>query len=670
MYLLKFKIKYNLNIRMLPEKSAYSCGGLNTNEIHNYNSNFNTPKRISSYIRANSQSQIKKIPRPLIRSKIILNNLNQSSNNNNNNILNSIKDNINPNFVNDKDENSKIHILKKNYDNRLGNLLLNFQKTINNLTNENAKELINEVIFMEKEKVISDLYEQNAIIKNEYEENKNEMIRLQNIISVLELDLNKTQKKLNEKDSEIKKLNENFTQQQAENFDLNLKIKSLMEQIDETKHNNINLSKEFNFSIGNFALCEGGMGTADKSVLQLTEELNKIKENKDENNDNNDNFTASSSNTNNNTLINKYEDMINTIKNQHKEEIDNIILEYKNKINEIYDEMNLKIKTMKDNNQKYEIKIRKYQNDLDLNISENSKLNNKLKLNEQIIILLRSKISSIKSEVKTLQKYVIDKFNIYNKDNQSIIKIINQTIYNHFHNNNLSNSLENSNIINNDENIHELYEQLKIYENENKQLFFNQKEYIDNIKTLNKKCDSYEKENHNLVGQINKLNMEIQLLNKSFNTLKNSNTNEISNIVKKYKDFVKNKIDIMRKKYNQQIGELKTMISVLMCGMKKYNSIVLKYKNNKKDDKSNEEKKAKLIEEMQKKINWMKANQEEYIKAINKKNKKIKELQDSLKNSLVSFSSGMKSIKIANLLDNEVKEFLKKNKENNEKDNE
>ena len=33
------------------------------------------------------------------------------------------------------------------------------------------------------------------------------------------------------------------------------------------------------------------------------------------------------------------------------------------------------------------------------------------------------------------------------------------------------------------------------------------------------------------------------------------------------------KIDIMRNKYTQQIGELKTMISVIRCGMKKYNSI-------------------------------------------------------------------------------------------------
>ena len=664
---------------MFPEKSQNSNNILNSNDILNNNLNLNTPKRFSGYIRSNSQSQsqTKKIPKPVIRSKIILNtpntntNTNPNKNTKNDNILASIKDNLNSNFLstNEKDENSKIHILKKNYDNRLGNLLLNFQKTINNLTNENAKELINEVIFMEKEKVISDLYEQNAIIKNEYEENKNEMIRLQQIISVLELDLNKNQKKLNEKILEINQLNEYLSHQQAENFELNLKIKSLMEQIDENKLNNINvnLSKEFNFSIGNFPICEGGMGTADKTVLQLTEELNKLKDNKEENNDNNENYTSNSTNSNN-TLISKYEDMINNLKNQHKEDIDNMIQENKNKINEIYEEMNLKIKEMKENNQKNEMKIKKYQNDLDINISENTKLNNKLKLNEQIIILLSSKISSIKSEVKTLQKYIIDKFNLYSKDNQSIINIINQTIYNHFHNNNLLNSLDNSNIMNSDENVQELYDQLKIYENENKQLFINQKEYIENIKTLNKKCDFYEKENSNLIGQINKLNMEIQILNQSFNTLKNCNKLEISNILNKYKNIVKNKIDIMRNKYTQQIGELKTMISVLMYGMKKYNSIILKYSNNKNKDKNNEEKKTKLIEEMQKKINVMKLNQEEYIKAINKKNKKIKELKDALKNSLVSFSSGMKNIKIANLLDNEVKEFLKKSKETNEND--
>ena len=122
---------------------------------------------------------------------------------------------------------------------------------------------------------------------------------------------------------------------------------------------------------------------------------------------------------------------------------------------------------------------------------------------------------------------------------------------------------------------------------------------------------------------------------------------------------------ILKNKYIQEIGELKTMISVLNCGMKKYNNIVIQYSINKKK----ENKKSSLIEEMQKKINGLKINQEEYIKAINKKNKKIKELQGALKNSLVSFSSGMKNIKMANLLDNEVKEFLRKSKENNEGEN-
>ena len=474
---------------MFPEKSNNSNIILNSNENQNNIIYSNTPKRLSGYMRANSQSQTKKIPRPAIRSKIILNNSNT-----NNNILTSIQDNINTNFLcdNQKDENSKIFILKKNYDNRLGNLLLNFQKTINNLTNENAKELINEVIFMEKEKTISDLYEQNAIIKNEYEENKNEMTRLQKIISVLEIDLHKTQKKLNEKITEIKQLNENISQQQAENFDLNLKIKSLMEQMDQDKHNNINinLSKEFNFSIGNFALCDQGMATADKSVLQLTEELNKLKDYKEENNDNNTSSTCNTCNTNI-TLVNKYEHMINDLKDNHKEEINKIIQEYKDKINEIKEQMNSKIKEMKDINQKNEIKIKKYQNYLDITLSENSELNNKLKMNEQIIILLSSKISSIKSEVKTLQKYIIDKLNIYNKDNQSII--------------------------NNDENFQELYEQLKEYENENKQL--------------------------------------IQLLNQFFNALKNCNKFEISNYIKKY------------------------------------NSIILIFSNNKNNEKTNEQKK-------------------------------------------------------------------------------
>jgi hypothetical protein len=77
--------------------------------------------------------------------------------------------------------------------------------------------------------------------------------------------------------------------------------------------------------------------------------------------------------------------------------------------------------------------------------------------------------------------------NIYNKDNQSIIKIINQNLINYFKNNNSIKNAENksNNLIKENENMQELYEQINIYEIENK--------------SLNKKCLAYEKENQNLI---------------------------------------------------------------------------------------------------------------------------------------------------------------------------
>ena len=597
-------------------------------------------KKQTSLTRANSQFNIKKIPRPSIRNKLISNIKNNSFTLNNNNILSDIQEVFNPSFMYDsgKDENSKINLLKKNYDNRLNSLLINFTKTINNITKDNAKELINDVIFKEKEKVITDLYEQNAIIKNEYEENKNEMSRLQEVISALEIDLHKTQKKLDLKNADIKKLNETLSKQQAENFELNLKIKGLLEQIENDKNdnNNINISKDFNFSIGNIGIGDVALASGqEKSVIQLTEELkelNKLKDNKEDFNDINDNFTSSTLNSNN-TLINKYEDIINNLKNKNRE----LDQELKDKIKDI--------KELKEANKKYQI-------ELDNNLSEFSKLNSKNKINEQIIILMRSKISSIKSEFKSFQKFVQEKFNIYNKDNQSIVKIINQNLSKYFQNKNLISDLEaSSSLINTEDNIQELYEQIKKYEGNNK--------------SLNNKCIEYEKENQKLLGEINKLKIEIQVLNKNINSIKNRNRIENMNILGKYKVLMKNKISLFKNKYVQQIGELKTMVSVLNCGLKKYNNIVIQYNSN----NINEQKNTKLIEEMQLKINKMKIEQEECIKVINKKNKKIKELQGALKSSLVSFSSGMKNIKMANILDNEVKEFLKKNKEINNNEN-
>jgi hypothetical protein len=369
--------------------------------------------------------------------------------------------------------------------------------------------------------------------------------------------------------------------------------------------------------------------------MQLTEELkelNKLKDNKEDFNDNNENFTSSTLNSNN-TLINKNEDNINNLKNKNRE----LVQELNSKIKEI--------KELKEANKNYQI-------ELDNNSSEFSKLNSKNKINEQIIILMSSKISSIKSEFKSFQKFVMEKFNIYNKDNQSIVKIINQNLSKYFQNKNLSSNLEvSSSLINTEENNQELYEQIKNYEGENK--------------SLNIKCITYERENQKLMGEIKKLNIEIQVMNKNFNSIKSKNKIEVMNIIQKYKSTMKNKIALLKNKYIQQIGELKTMISVLNSGLKKYNNMDMQYSLN----KINEQKNMQLIDEMQQKINKMKIEQEKCITIINKKNKKIKELQGALKSSLVSFSSGMKNIKMANILDNEVKEFLKKNKEINNNEN-
>ena len=97
---------------------------------------------------------------------------------------------------------------------------------MSNLTSFNSKEIIDETLFVEKEKTIADLYEQISIIKTEYEENKVEMDRLQKVISVLEIDLNKVESQLKESNENNKKLNNEISKYQAENFELNLKLKN------------------------------------------------------------------------------------------------------------------------------------------------------------------------------------------------------------------------------------------------------------------------------------------------------------------------------------------------------------------------------------------------------------------------------------------------------------
>ena len=75
-------------------------------------------------------------------------------------------------FLPHEKDSHEIQILKKSYENRVNKLMDNLKNCVSNITSKNINEVLNEYLYQEKEKVISDLYEQNAIIQREYDENK------------------------------------------------------------------------------------------------------------------------------------------------------------------------------------------------------------------------------------------------------------------------------------------------------------------------------------------------------------------------------------------------------------------------------------------------------------------------------------------------------------------
>ena len=185
------------------------------------------PKSQLNIFNSQSPIHIPKIPNKYKRSKTPSNNV-LPFQDNNKNFLISPKN----------DEPSQIKFLKQSYENRIVQLYDMLKNLASKMTSMNTTECINEIVFMEKERVISDLNEQYSIIKTEYEENKIEMNRLQKVISVLEIDLNKCEMKLKEKKQELNNLNSNFSNLQAENFDLNLKIKELIDEYNKCKNEN------------------------------------------------------------------------------------------------------------------------------------------------------------------------------------------------------------------------------------------------------------------------------------------------------------------------------------------------------------------------------------------------------------------------------------------------
>ena len=598
------------------------------------------PKSQLNIFNSQSPIHIPKIPNKYKRSKTPSNNV-LPFQDNNKNFLISPKN----------DEPSQIKFLKQSYENRIVQLYDMLKNLASKMTSMNTTECINEIVFMEKERIISDLNEQYSIIKTEYEENKIEMNRLQKVISVLEIDLNKCEMKLKEKKQELNNLNSNFSNLQAENFDLNLKIKELIDEYNKCKNENQSNQTIYYENIINDLKNQINNNLQDfnNKIIEVENNLkleyeNKIKGIEEK-------------------IKKEYDEIIEEINSKNEIEKENIIQHYQSELNQFQNSSVSKFQNYKQINEKNESELKKLQNDIDILLGENQKLSNKNKTNEQIIILLRSKISGIKSEITTLRKFVknqLENLSIENYNYSNIIFSKLKDYVNKYSEERMNNIIEEKVKITKLKYENDLIEQLKLikqYQKDNKNLLETQNNYIEQNKTLLKQKDEIEKENKILNNTINKLKVELEVVKDALNNKQeDNNSTTISNeSIFQLKELINN----MRIKYQKEIQKIKNQLNSLYKSAENFND-AQSQKNIEKENK-----KDILIQLLQKKLEKYKLNQEQYKKVLEKKDNKIKELkglQEFYNKSYKSIKGGVDSIKIAKLLDNEVKSILKEEK--------
>ena len=598
------------------------------------------PKSQLNIFNSQSPIHIPKIPNKYKRSKTPSNNV-LPFQDNNKNFLISPKN----------DDPSQIKFLKQSYENRIVQLYDMLKNLASKMTSMNTSECINEIVFMEKERIISDLNEQYSIIKTEYEENKIEMNRLQKVISVLEIDLNKCEMKLKEKKQELNNLNSNFSNLQAENFDLNLKIKELIDEYNKCKNENQSNQTIYYENIINDLKNQINNNLQDfnNKIIEVENNLkleyeNKIKGIEEK-------------------IKKEYDEIIEEINSKNEIEKENIIQHYQSELNQFQNSSVSKFQNYKQINEKNESELKKLQNDIDILLGENQKLSNKNKTNEQIIILLRSKISGIKSEITTLRKFVknqLENLSIENYNYSNIIFSKLKTYLNKYNEDFINEQIDEKVKETEFKYENDLIEQLKLvkqYQKENKNLIENQNNYIEQNKNLSKQRDELEKENKLLNNTINKLKVELEVVKDALNNKQeDNNSTTISNeSIFQLKELINN----MRMKYQKEIQKIKNQLNSLYKSAENFND-AQSQKNIEKENK-----KDILIQLLQKKLEKYKLNQEQYKKVLEKKDNKIKELkglQEFYNKSYKSIKGGVDSIKIAKLLDNEVKSILKEEK--------
>ena len=93
-------------------------------------------------------------------------------------------------------ENNSLRLIQQSYNERISKLYKDFEGYYKEILKKNINDIINEQIFIEKEKEISNLITKNALLVNENDTIKLENTRLEKVISVLEIDIKKMEKKI------------------------------------------------------------------------------------------------------------------------------------------------------------------------------------------------------------------------------------------------------------------------------------------------------------------------------------------------------------------------------------------------------------------------------------------------------------------------------------------
>lgn len=501
-------------------------------------------------------------------------------------------------FSSSASDNQQIEFLKKSFKTRIVQLISNLQSCVSKLTPYNAADLINEQLFLEKENELALLYEEMSLIKVEYEENKNEMDRLQKIISVLEIDLNKFDSKLNEMTQKNQMLQNDNSRLQAENFDYSLQLRAM--------NNKMN-----------------------KSLISDNDTINTISVLKD----------------NYNQMYNELHEAIIKAKQEGENHALVIQKQYQNKTNELEHEL-FKLKNAlndnKDTIQTKSIQINKLFSDNDSLIKSNEAY-------KRIIPSLKNKIELIRYEYTTMINQTKDDINKFKGD---VINITENII------NTISNTTSYATIEGNDrikqaeeKNAKLALENYRLSDQYQKINDYNKK-YIMQITTLTNKLNENENDIKSSNITISKQKIEINALNDALSNKKLILLNYKKSAQISYDDIqntIKEKIKMIKNKYIEEITKIKHDINALL-------------KTNDYNHNDINTHKATQLIEYENTITSLKQNISGYEKALINKEKKIKELQNALSESFYSLSSGMNNIKIAHLLDNEVKQLMHKEK--------